>query len=59
MPRVSVIPASREKVVNGVPIEEKKRVCAYCRVSTDTEEQLTSYETQVKYYKEHIKNKPE
>lgn len=30
------------------------RVCAYCRVSTDGEEQLNSYESQKKYYNEKI-----
>lgn len=28
----------------------QKRVCAYCRVSTDSEEQLTSYTTQKRVY---------
>ncbi|MBQ6907835.1 MAG: integrase, partial [Clostridia bacterium] len=28
----------------------KIRVAAYCRVSTDQEEQLTSYEAQIRYY---------
>lgn len=32
----------------------KKRVAAYCRVSTDSEEQLTSYETQKRVYSEMI-----
>lgn len=31
-----------------------KRVAAYCRVSTKQEEQLNSYEVQVKYYTERI-----
>lgn len=30
--------------------QAKKRVCAYCRVSTDLEEQETSYTSQVEYY---------
>ena len=34
-----------------------KRVAAYARVSTNSEEQLTSYEAQVKHYTEHIKSK--
>ncbi|MCD3216282.1 recombinase family protein [Clostridium botulinum C] len=34
-------------------------ICAYCRVSTDSDEQLTSYEAQVIYYEEYIKSKPE
>ena len=32
----------------------QKRVAAYCRVSTDSEEQLTSYTTQKKVYTEMI-----
>ena len=32
-----------------------KRVAAYARVSTNSEEQLTSYEAQVKHYTEYIK----
>lgn len=35
------------------------RVAAYCRVSTDPDEQLTSYKTQKKVYTEMIAQKPE
>ena len=38
---------------------KKLRVAAYCRVSTDSEEQLNSYSTQVNYYTNYIKSKPE
>ena len=31
------------------------RVAAYCRVSTDSEDQLNSYKSQVAYYTELIK----
>ncbi len=34
----------------------KTRVAAYCRVSTEQEEQLSSYEAQVRYYTNHIQN---
>lgn len=37
----------------------KKRVAAYARVSTDEEEQLNSYEAQVKHYTEYIKSNDE
>lgn len=37
----------------------KKRVAAYARVSTDTDEQLSSYEAQVDHYTRHIKVNPE
>ena len=36
-----------------------RKVAAYARVSTDLEEQQTSYEMQVKYYTEHIKGNPD
>ena len=39
--------------------KEKLRVAAYCRVSTDDEEQLDSYNSQVRHYTELIKAKPE
>ena len=35
------------------------RVAAYCRVSTDSEEQLTSYNSQMAHYTNMIENKPE
>ena len=36
---------------------ERKRVAAYCRVSTDSEDQLNSYRSQVKYYTDLIQEK--
>jgi DNA invertase Pin-like site-specific DNA recombinase len=38
--------------------EEKLRVAAYCRVSTDSEEQETSFETQVEVYEKKIRANP-
>jgi hypothetical protein len=37
----------------------KKKVCAYCRVSTDNEEQKTSYDAQVDEYTNRILSNPE
>lgn len=37
----------------------KRRVAAYARVSTDSDEQLSSYEAQVDFYTRHIQSKPE
>lgn len=37
----------------------KRRVAAYARVSTDSDEQLSSYEAQVDFYTRHINNNPE
>lgn len=39
--------------------KQKKRVAAYARVSTDSDEQLSSYEAQVAFYSQHIKSNPE
>jgi DNA invertase Pin-like site-specific DNA recombinase len=37
----------------------KLRVAAYCRVSTDSDEQLVSLETQMKHYESYIKANPD
>lgn len=37
----------------------KRRVAAYARVSTDSDEQLSSYEAQVDFYTRYIQSKPE
>lgn len=39
-------------------VENQLRVAAYCRVSTDFEEQKTSYRTQKAFYTEFIQNHP-
>ncbi|NLD86703.1 MAG: recombinase family protein, partial [Clostridiales bacterium] len=38
--------------------EGKRRVAGYARVSTDSDEQFTSYEAQVDYYTKFIQSKP-
>lgn len=37
---------------------KQKRVAAYCRVSTQQEEQINSYEVQTRYYTEKINSEP-
>lgn len=56
--RVTVIEPKRSIVVDKAKYEQL-RVAAYCRVSTDSEEQLTSYKTQMKVYSEMIAAKKE
>lgn len=56
-PQVIVIPATKAKQ-SGI-VRRQLRVAAYCRVSTDQEEQLTSYEAQVAYYTDKIMTNPE
>ncbi len=45
--------------VTGTTIKERLKVCAYCRVSTAGEEQLNSYQSQLKYYGEKKNGKSE
>lgn len=52
-PKVITIPA-RPEMSGGKTTQRQKRVAAYCRVSTDEEEQLSSYEAQKTYYTDKI-----
>ena len=55
-----IIPArKRMGNIEKEPEQKKLRVAAYCRVSTDSDEQETSYETQVSHYKEFISSHPD
>lgn len=57
MGNVMLIPARRQVGSNARKQEEEKpklRVAAYCRVSTDSDEQATSHEAQVEHYTEYI-----
>ncbi len=56
-PNVIVIPAKPE-LASDQSIQRQLRVAAYCRVSTDDEEQLTSYEAQKNYYTDKIMTNP-
>lgn len=52
-PRVIIIPAKPEAVQTAAAAKQL-RVAAYCRVSTEEEEQLNSYEAQCEYYTDKI-----
>ena len=57
---ITVIPATIDRhtgVVAGCV--HRRRVAGYARVSTDSEEQLTSYEAQVDYYTHYIQSNPD
>lgn len=56
---VTVIPATRN-LRTGAPKNAsiKRRVAGYARVSTDSDEQFTSYTAQVDYYTGYIKSNP-
>ena len=56
---ITVIPAGAKRLKGKDLRETKKtRVAAYCRVSTEQEEQLNSFENQVDYYTKYINEKP-
>ena len=55
---VTVIPAKPQGSAPGQPTKKKLRVAAYCRVSTDKDEQLNSFEVQKTYYTEKIASNP-
>lgn len=58
---VTLIPA-RRRAGNRISKEENKpklRVAAYCRVSTDSDEQAGSYEVQVEHYTDYIQRNKE
>jgi DNA invertase Pin-like site-specific DNA recombinase len=60
MKRVTTIPATLERLTSqpiGAPA--KKRVAAYARVSTDKEEQESSFEAQIDHYTKHIQGNPD
>ena len=55
---ITMIPATIQRYsVHNASLTERKRVAGYARVSTDSEEQQTSYEAQVDYYTRYIKGK--
>lgn len=58
--KVIVIPARRQ-VGNTITSAEKPklRIAAYCRASTDSDEQATSYDAQIEHYTEYISKNPE
>ncbi|MGN0682074.1 MAG: recombinase family protein [Oscillospiraceae bacterium] len=55
-PKIIVIPAKNRDEIRR---KTRLKVAAYCRVSTDQEEQESSYEAQISYYTEKIKNNSE
>lgn len=55
---VRTIPATVNRFTAApINVLSKRRTAAYARVSTDMEEQHTSYEAQVRYYTDYIKNR--
>ena len=57
--RVRVIPATKPAPASGPRHSGRQRVAAYCRVSTDSGEQLNSYAAQQNYYTQKIEENPD
>lgn len=58
--RVTAIPADPQASVSEAEYRKKHlRVAPYCRVSTQKDDQLPSYESQIEYYTELIAKRPE
>lgn len=60
MPRPISLPATINPLTHLPKVAaQKRRVAGYARVSTDSDEQFTSYEAQVDHYTKFIQSKPE
>ena len=57
--KIRIIPATKPVSAPGRASGRRQRVAAYCRVSTDSEEQLTSYTAQKAYYTQKINENPD
>ena len=44
---------------SGTSVQKRTRVAAYCRVSTNSADQLNSYTTQIRVYTDIVSRKPE
>ncbi|MDL2205278.1 recombinase family protein, partial [Eubacteriales bacterium OttesenSCG-928-N13] len=56
---VMVLPARRSVRQTENEEKPKQRVAAYCRVSTESDEQATSYEAQIEHYTAYINGHPD
>ncbi len=57
--KIRIIPATKPVSAPGRASGSKQRVAAYCRVSTGSEEQLTSYTAQKAYFTQKIGENPD
>ena len=56
---VTVLPARNHPRKDSDEEKPKLRVAAYCRVSTDSDEQATSYDAQIEHYTAYINGHPD
>ena len=56
---ITVVPALKSKIQKAEEaVGQRLRVAAYARVSTEQDEQESSYEAQVDFYTRHIQSNP-
>lgn len=59
-PKITVIEPMKQRIENNVAVPAQKlKVAAYARVSTEQDEQQSSYEAQVDFYTRHIQANPD
>lgn len=56
--KISMIPAKPQYDRSVKLADKRMKVAAYCRVSTELEQQESSYEAQVEYYTNKIEENP-
>ena len=57
MPSVTMIPATKSiHLKQPLGLKPRRKTAGYARVSTDKDEQFTSYEAQIDYYTQYIKS---
>lgn len=58
MAKVTIIPSKKDNISFPTAVSiTKRKVAAYARVSTDSDEQFTSFESQCNYYENYIKSR--
>lgn len=57
MATVTTIPARPAKTLTPTTVRSRRKVAAYARVSTDLEEQQSSYQAQIDYYTNYIQGR--
>ena len=60
MPSITMIPATKsihlKQPLGPLGLKPRRKTAGYARVSTDKDEQFTSYEAQIDYYTQYIKS---
>lgn len=58
-PKVMIIPVEAAKIAPADAYASSLRDAVYCRVSTNSDEQQSSYQAHMEYYQNKVKNNPQ